>query len=348
MTPGEGARALHASPCTPRAPCRFPRDTPRMRPTRSIAADAGIKDLVRYYLLESDSKLGQAIDIFLLILNLLACVMFVMLVEGYSQIQWLDITIGVVFTIEYGVRVWVEEPWSTYVFSFYGFVDLMTAIPWVIELSAGGAVQHVRVIQVFRVVRVLRFARFLDTEEFFFGTLSALHLQAMRIVFTVLSLIFCASGMFVVIEGKHTSAQTVESFGECVYYIIITFSTVGYGDITPKTDMGRFVMSLFILGTMIFVPMQVRELIRLNPDELPGRSEADKFKCYEMFLQLCTRYPEFARLRTRFEAGEFGALRDFLRAAEAAQGIAGGGDEGDSKQGDGESKQTQPLEVTAR
>jgi len=48
-------------------------------------------------------------------------------------------------------------------------------------------------------------------------------------------------------ERKH-SAPT---YWECVYFTLVTMSTVGYGDIACETPIGRFFMVFFILGALV-------------------------------------------------------------------------------------------------
>ncbi|GAB5360864.1 hypothetical protein AAMO2058_000664000 [Amorphochlora amoebiformis] len=224
----------------------------------------GLRASIRNHLQTSTSRIGRWIDVFLLLINLLACIMFVLLVEGVNQILWLDLTIGCIFLIEYIVRIWVAERRFGYILSWYGFIDLASCIPIFLEISTSTNVGVLKAVQVFRVLRVLRFARFLDDEVFFFGDISKFQLQQVRVIFTVLALIYAAAGFFATLEGPRTNIQTVTSFGESLYFIVITFSTVGYGDITPETDLGRYVISIFILITMVFVPIQVAELIQLT------------------------------------------------------------------------------------
>lgn len=46
------------------------------------------------------------------------------------------------------------------------------------------------------------------------------------------------------------------SYWECVYFTLVTMSTVGYGDISCHTTLGRIFMIFFILGALVSVPGQ--------------------------------------------------------------------------------------------
>lgn len=41
------------------------------------------------------------------------------------------------------------------------------------------------------------------------------------------------------------------SYWECVYFMVVTMGTVGYGDITCQTALGRLFMIFFILGGLV-------------------------------------------------------------------------------------------------
>lgn len=55
------------------------------------------------------------------------------------------------------------------------------------------------------------------------------------------------------------------TFGTAVYYMIVTMSTVGYGDVTPKTSRGRAVVSCIIITAWILVPIQISKLYEARP-----------------------------------------------------------------------------------
>jgi hypothetical protein len=56
---------------------------------------------------------------------------------------------------------------------------------------------------------------------------------------------------------------TTVPFFDCFYYIVVTMSTVGYGDIHPTTSYSRIVVILFIITFAVVIPMQLNQLVRL-------------------------------------------------------------------------------------
>ena len=48
-----------------------------------------------------------------------------------------------------------------------------------------------------------------------------------------------------------------------IYFVVVTLSTVGYGDVTPDSEEGRLIVIVFIVIVIILIPKQTNELIRL-------------------------------------------------------------------------------------
>lgn len=61
-------------------------------------------------------------------------------------------------------------------------------------------------------------------------------------------------------SGMHCISLT---FLDCIYYMVVTVATVGYGDITPSTDISKAVVIIFIITSLIVIPMQVNQLTTL-------------------------------------------------------------------------------------
>jgi hypothetical protein len=82
----------------------------------------------------------------------------------------------------------------------------------------------------------------------------------------MLLLIYITAGIIQVTENflreKVDEADEL-SFHQCLYFVVVTLSTVGYGDITPMTPIGRVLVMLVILITIVLIPRQTNELLRL-------------------------------------------------------------------------------------
>ncbi len=200
---------------------------------------------------ESDTLAGKAFDIVLLF-AIGASVLVVML-ESVKSIRSehaillrdLDWIFTGLFTVEYILRlVCVRRP-IQYAWSFYGFIDLLAFLPSYINLfTSANYVMVVRVVRLLRVFRVLKLAHFLQETETLIAALRSSSRKVVVFLFSVIALATIMGTVMYLVEGE---ANGFTSIPHSVYWAIVTLTTVGYGDITPHTTLGRFIASLIMI-----------------------------------------------------------------------------------------------------
>ena len=207
---------------------------------------------------EADTPKGKAFDVFLLIAVLLS-VIAVMLesidsfAEKYTNIlhvtEW---TLTVIFTIEYVLRIVIVNKKSSYIFSFYGIIDLLTILPSFIGLFLPGSARSLAVIRslrLFRVFRVFKLSRFISESQ---GLVKALIASKHRIgvfFFFVMMIVTILGTVMYLVESEDGGFTSIP---QSIYWAIVTLTTVGYGDIAPVTDLGKFIAgAVMILGYAI-------------------------------------------------------------------------------------------------
>jgi len=210
------------------------------------------KDSVRIIIFEAHTPAGKAFDVSLIICILLS-VLAVMLDSvaaihvGYSD--WLyaaEWFFTILFTIEYGLRLWCIQNTALYARSFYGIVDLMGIIPTYLSLVFAGTqyLLVIRVLRVLRVFRVLRMVRFVGEAELLAQALRASRRKIIVFIATVAVLVVVIGSLMYLIEGE---ANGFTSSPRSIYWAVITMTTVGYGDITPQTPLGQAFASLVMI-----------------------------------------------------------------------------------------------------
>jgi voltage-gated potassium channel len=236
----------------------------------------GPRATVRFYLLDHRTPLGKAIDVGLLVLNLLFVAVYVAetypLPPGVGDWLWrIEAVVGVVFLVEYLLRLYGAESRLAEATNPYTVADLLAILPTlaVLVLPTPVSVLNVGFLRALRVVRVLRFYRFTRDAEFFFGTVTDNTLRAVKLLLTVLVIFFVSSGLFYAVE--HRVNPGVATFGDAFYYTVVTLSTVGFGDVLPVTSAGRLVTVTAILVAIILVPWQGSKIVR----EWAGRDTVD-------------------------------------------------------------------------
>lgn len=150
------------------------------------------------------------------------------------------------FTAEYLVRLAVVRRPLRYATSFYGVIDLLSILPTYLSLLLPGsqALLVVRVLRILRIFRVLKLMEYTEAGGVLVGALYRSRRKILVFLVAVLTIAVIFGAALYVIEGPENGFTSIP-IG--MYWAIGTMATVGYGDITPVSPIGRFVASLLIL-----------------------------------------------------------------------------------------------------
>lgn len=222
---------------------------------------------VEFYLLDHETRLGKVIDISLLVLNLVFVGTFVALTYPHTArtetvLWYLEVAIAFVFAVEYALRLYGAPDRVGEALNPYTIVDLLAILPTMLLVAFPVAALGLNIgfLRALRVVRVLRFYRFTTDEEFFFGTVSLETLRVGKLFLTVLVIFFMSAGLFFSAEAGPNPG--VENFGDAFYYVVIALATVGFGDIVPVTELGRWITVGAVLTAIILIPGQAGRIVR--------------------------------------------------------------------------------------
>jgi voltage-gated potassium channel len=201
---------------------------------------------------ESDTPAGRTFDLILLAL-ILASVAVVMLdsLELLSTRQdtfpsGLEWFFTAFFTAEYLARLWCVERPTRYARSFFGIVDLLAVMPtWLAFFFPGlHVLLDVRILRLLRVFRILKLTAFIREYRTLLRALRASSRKIFIFISTVVMIVILLGTVMYVIEGPENGFTSIPV---SIYWGITTITTVGFGDITPKTDLGRLVASFMML-----------------------------------------------------------------------------------------------------
>lgn len=201
---------------------------------------------------ESNTVAGKVFDVTLLIL-IVASILVVMLDsmgrwhrhygDLFLTLEWI---FTFLFTIEYLLRlISIKRPLQ-YVFSFLGIIDLLAIIPSYLSIFFVGAQSLLafRALRLLRVFRIFKLTHFLSEMQFLGvaikGSLTKITIFMVIVLFLVVIL---GSVMYLIEKGQNGFTSIPDS----VYWAIVTITTVGYGDISPVTPLGKFVASFIML-----------------------------------------------------------------------------------------------------
>lgn len=201
---------------------------------------------------EADTPAGKLFDIvliFAIILSVIA-VMFDSVAEVREQhgrmlyvIEWF---FTLLFTVEYALRIVSLGKPASYIRSFYGLVDLIAILPTYLSLLVPGSqyLMVIRVLRLLRIFRVLKLAQYLDEAEYLLKAMRASGRKILVFLFVVLTLVLIFGSLLYLIEGDESGFTSI---GVSCYWAITTLTTVGYGDISPQSPLGRAVASIIMI-----------------------------------------------------------------------------------------------------
>lgn len=226
-----------------------------------ILAEMTLRRRLFVIIFGTDTPAGKAFDVGLLI-AIVASIIIVMLEsvpsidavydDLFKKLEWI---LTIAFTLEYVTRIYVTDKKLSYIFSFYGIIDLLSILPTYLSLvfTGGSYLLIIRALRLLRVFRILKLGRFMGEGEQLASAIRSSRHKITVFMGAVVSLVLILGTLMYMVEGGQGGFTSIP---RSVYWAIVTLTTVGYGDITPQTVVGQFLSSLvMILGyAIIAVP----------------------------------------------------------------------------------------------
>ncbi|WP_313807518.1 ion transporter [Flavobacterium sp.] len=202
----------------------------------------------------SNTFAGRLFDLILLAVILLS-VLLIML-ESVERLdakyhtfiivsEWI---ITIFFTIEYILRIICNRKPLSYIFSFYGLVDLISILPMYLSFFIPGSrmLSVIRALRLLRLFGILNLVHFTGQESQLKLAIKASRTKIIVFVYFVLIVSILLGAIMYVVEGKESGFTSIPV---SIYWCIVTLTTVGYGDIAPVTTLGQIIAScIMIMG----------------------------------------------------------------------------------------------------
>lgn len=222
-----------------------------------------LKHKLYIIIFESDTPAGKRFDVALIVCILLSIGLVILEslkgLPSFLTIPFigLEFLFTIFFTFEYLTRIYCSPHPRKYIFSFFGIIDLLATLPLYLGLVLPG-VRYLLVVRAFRLIRVFRvfklFNFWMEGEILLRSLRESSKKIAVFFLFVVI-LVTAIGTLMYMIEGSQESTQ-FNNIPNSIYWAIVTMTTVGYGDITPVTALGKFLSAcVMLIGyTIIAVP----------------------------------------------------------------------------------------------
>ncbi len=224
----------------------------------------------------------------------------------------------VVFTVEYGLRVWVAADHPPYrhlgprkarlkfVFSAPGIIDLLAVLPFWLAMALPA---DLRVLLVLRVVRFLKLARYSAAVHSLLEAINA-ERRALFGCFVILvgAALIAASAMHLI--ERHAQPDKFGTIPDAMWWAIVTLGTIGYGDVVPVTALGRVVAGITIFVGLIMVALPVGIVATAFSEQIHRRD-------FVVTWGMVARVPLFAELK----ASDIADIMRLLRAQQVEAGV---------------------------
>lgn len=220
---------------------------------------------------EAETRSGKLFDIALIVMILLSVAAVILeSVRSVREIFGVELyaaewVFTILFTIEYILRVIAVKRPIRYIFSFYGIVDLLAILPTYLSLLLPGTqyLLAIRILRLLRIFRILKLSSYISESRVILSALQNSKKKILVFLVAILTIVTVVGSLMYVVEGEEHGFADIPT---SIYWAIVTLTTVGYGDLSPKTGLGKLLASVvMIMGYgIIAVPTGIvtGELIR--------------------------------------------------------------------------------------
>nr|XP_027202294.1 calcium-activated potassium channel slowpoke-like isoform X6 [Dermatophagoides pteronyssinus] len=192
--------------------------------------------------------------------------------------QQVDLALNIFFMVYFFIRFIAASDKLWFMLELYSFVDYFTIPPSFVSIYVD------RTWIGLRFLRALRLMSFPDILQYLNVLKTSSSIRLAQLVSIVVSVWLTAAGLIHLLENSGDPLNFDNghfiSYWECVYFLIVTMSTVGYGDIHCTTTLGRTFIVLFILvGLAVFASLvpEITELVG-HPSKYAGNYQKNPAK----------------------------------------------------------------------
>ncbi|WP_312323021.1 ion transporter [Soonwooa sp.] len=216
-----------------------------------IPADGWLRKVYNIIYLDN-TRQGKIFDVSLLILILISVGLLMVETIPLVNLKYhnlfytAEFIITMIFTVEYILRIACIKDKKEYIFSPIGIIDFLSIIPFYLSLFFP-IIHYIGILRMLRMLRIFRIFNLADYMHDGRYILTALNHSSRKIyiflLFMVIFIVIIGSMMYLIEGGKNGFTSIPQS----IYWAVVTITTVGYGDISPATPVGKFLSIIVML-----------------------------------------------------------------------------------------------------
>lgn len=194
---------------------------------------------------------------------------------------WIDRITTVMFIIDYILR-WLTadfritkyRKWAFVIYPFTAFalLDIIAILPFFFDINKG--FRMVKIFRVFKTAKVLRVLKYSNNFNRLVNVMKKESKSLLSVCLIALGYVFVSALIMFQVEP-----EIFNSFYDAIYWAVVTLTTVGYGDIYPKSDIGRLISMLSTFVGIAIVAMPTGIITAGFMSEVsPGKKSNDETK----------------------------------------------------------------------
>lgn len=197
----------------------------------------------------TDTSGGKTFDLVIQFLIIISLITFsIDTLPDLSQtskdiLRCIEVIIVSIFTLEYILRIFVAAKKFSFIFSFYGIIDLAAIAPF--YFVTGLDLRSIRIFRLLRLLRVFKLFRYSEALNRFRRVVEIAKEEIVLFFFASLTLLYLSAVGIYYFENTAQPEQ-FKSIFHSLWWAVATLTTVGYGDIYPITVGGQ-IFTFFIL-----------------------------------------------------------------------------------------------------
>ncbi|XP_046602997.1 potassium voltage-gated channel protein Shaw-like [Neodiprion virginianus] len=181
--------------------------------------------------------------------------------EPHWAFFYLELACNGWFTVELVLRCLVSPSLKQFAMSPVNLIDLAATLSFYTEFMID-QVQFLEAFSVVRVLRLFKLTRHSPGLRILIHTFKASARELVLLVFfLLLGIVLFASLVYYAERFQHNPGNNFESIPEGLWWALVTMTTVGYGDMAPKTFPGKFVGALCALAGVLTIALPVPVIV---------------------------------------------------------------------------------------